>query len=41
MMSDLNPIYVIEKVEDKKTPYNPNAVQYTADFKQKVKEVLA
>ena len=33
--------YVIEKVEDKKTPYNPNAVQYTADFKQKVKEVLA
>ncbi len=33
--------YVIEKVEDKKTSYNPNAVQYTADFKQKVKEVLA
>jgi glycosyltransferase involved in cell wall biosynthesis len=32
--------YNIEKVEDKLSLYNPNSVQYTPEFKQKLKEVL-
>lgn len=31
----------IEKVDDGYTTYNPNAVQYTPEFKQKLKEVLS
>ena len=33
--------FTIDKVEDKKSTYNPNAVQYTPEFKQKLKEVLS
>jgi len=33
--------YTIEKVEDGYSTYNPNPVQYTPEFKQKVKEVLS
>ena len=33
--------FTIEKVSDEPTTYNPNSVQYTPEFKQKVKEVLA
>ena len=32
--------FTIEKVGDGHTTYNPNPVQYTPEFKQKVKEVL-
>ena len=32
--------YNVEKVEDKLSLYNPNSVQYTPEFKQKLKEVL-
>jgi len=33
--------FSIEKVDEGYTTFNPNAVQYTADFKQKVKEILS
>ena len=33
--------FTVEKVSDGYTTYNPNSVQYTPEFKQKVKEVLA
>jgi hypothetical protein len=33
--------YTIEKVEDGHTTYNPHPVQYTPEFNQKLKEVLA
>ena len=33
--------FTIEKVSDGHTTYNPNPVQYTPEFKQKVKEVLS
>ena len=32
--------FSIEKVSDKFTTYNPNAIQFTSDFDQKVKKVL-
>ena len=32
--------FSIEKVDDKLTTYNPNSIQYTPEFKQKLKEVL-
>ena len=32
--------YNVEKVEDKLSLYNPTSVQYTPEFKQKLKEVL-
>ena len=32
--------FSIEKVDDGYTTYNPNSVQYTPEFKQKLKEVL-
>ena len=31
----------IEKVSENHTSYNPNSVQYTPEFKQKVKEILS
>ena len=33
--------FTIEKVVDEDTTYNPNLIQYTPEFKQKLKEVLA
>jgi hypothetical protein len=33
--------FSIEKVSDKFTTYNPNAIQFTSDFDQKVKKVLS
>ena len=33
--------FSIEKVEDKLSSYNPNSVQYTPEFKQKLKAVLS
>ena len=33
--------FSIEKVTNKHTTYNPNSVQYTPEFKEKLKEVLA
>ena len=33
--------FSIEKVDDGHTTYNANPVQYTPEFKQKVKEVLS
>jgi len=33
--------FSIEKVGDGHTTYNPNPVQYTPEFEQKLKEVLA
>jgi glycosyltransferase involved in cell wall biosynthesis len=33
--------FVIEKVDDGYTTFNPNSVQYTPEFKQKVKEILS
>ena len=33
--------FTIEKVEDGYSPYNPHSVQYTPEFKQKLKEVLS
>ena len=32
--------FSIEKVGDGYTTYNPNSVQYTPEFKEKLKEVL-
>ena len=32
--------FTIDKVEDKKSTYNPNSVQYTPEFEQKLKKVL-
>jgi hypothetical protein len=32
--------FSIEKVEDGHTTYNPNSVQYTPEFKEKLKAVL-
>ena len=32
--------HTVEKVDDGYTTYNPNAVQYTPEFKEKLKEVL-
>ena len=33
--------FTVEKVKDKDTTYNPNSVQYTPEFKEKLKEVLS
>ena len=33
--------FTIEKVVDEDTTYNPNLIQYTPEFKQKLKEVLS
>jgi len=32
--------FTIEKVNEEHTTYNPNSVQYTPEFKEKLKEVL-
>ena len=32
--------YTVEKVDDGYTTYNPHSVQYTPEFKEKLKEVL-
>ena len=32
--------FTIEKVDKGHTTYNPNSVQYTPEFKEKLKEVL-
>ena len=32
--------FTIDKVEDKLTTYNPNSVQYSPEFKEKLKKVL-
>ena len=34
------PRFVVEKVNEGYTTYNPNSVQYTPEFNQKLKEVL-
>ncbi len=33
--------YTIEKVDEGESTYNPNAIQYTPEFKEKLKEVLS
>ena len=33
--------FTVEKVTEEHTTYNPNAIQYTPEFKQKLKEVLS
>jgi hypothetical protein len=33
--------YSVEKVDEGESTYNPNAIQYTPEFKEKLKEVLA